>query len=396
MFWIICLLLTLGSASYLLRPILRPAPDAEAAPDIAFYKAQLAEIDRDVARDILSEQEAERARVEVSRRLIQANGRNVIQASDGPQMSTAIAALAVILCVSVITYGFLGAPGEPDLPLALRHQNAAEMRENRPNQEALEARAPALSAPEDVPAGYMEQIAQLRAIVPTRPDDIRGWELLSFHEAELRNFPAAAKAQGNVIALKGDDAAIDDLRLQLDYMVAATDGYISPEAEDLARNILSIDNTHIPARYYLGALAHQTDRSDIAFRLWRPLIDSGQDNYHIALARLQIEDAAMRAGVDYTLPEAVGPTIDDMANAEDMSAQDRSAMIQGMVTQLSDRLATQGGSAAEWARLISAYGVLGETDNANAIWVEAQSVFATDTAAMDALRTAAASAGVLE
>jgi len=74
------------------------------------------------------------------------------------------------------------------------------------------------------PNGYMAQIAQLREIVPTRPDDLRGWELLSFHEAELRNFSAAAAAQGNVIALKGEDATIDDRRLRLDYMVAATDG----------------------------------------------------------------------------------------------------------------------------------------------------------------------------
>lgn len=375
---------------------MRPAPDAQASPDIAFYKAQLAEIDRDVARDVLSQEEAERARVEVSRRLIQADARQFAQGGNGPTTWVAISGLALIIAVSVVTYLQIGAPGEPDLPLALRLQNAAELRENRPNQEALEALAPALEVPEDLPNGYMAQIAQLREIVPTRPDDLRGWELLSFHEAELRNFSAAAAAQGNVIALKGEDATIDDRRLRLDYMVAATDGYVSPEAEDLAREILRMDETHIPARYYLGALAHQTDRSDIAFRLWRPLIESGEDTYHIALARLQIENAAQRAGLEYTLPETVGPTVEDMANAEDMSEEDRASMIQGMVAQLSDRLATEGGSAAEWARLISAYGVLGETENAAAIWTEAQGVFVENESAMDILRAAAQSAGVAE
>ena len=41
-------------------------------------------------------------------------------------------------------------------------------------------------------------------------------------------------------------------------------------------------------------------------------------------------------------------------------------------------------------------GVLGQTDQARAIWTEAQSVFAADPAAMAQLLTAAQSAGVAE
>ena len=396
MFWIICILLALGVATYLVRPLLRPHNTAETAPDIAFYKAQLTEIDRDVARDVLSASEAERARAEVSRRLITADARQTTHDKSGPTKIAAVLGVAVIGLISAVTYLEIGAPGEPDLPLAQRHQNAEDMRKNRPNQAALEAAAPDYVTPTDVPAAYLEQIVQLRLIMPQRPDDLRGWELLSFHEAELRNFAAAAAAQAKVVALKDDAATIDDQRLQLDYMVAATDGYVSPEAEALARTILSDDANHMPARYYLGALAHQTDRSDIAFRLWQPLVDSGEDTFHIALARLQIADAAARAGVDYTLPDAVGPTAQDLANADDMSPEDRTAMIEGMVGQLSSRLADQGGSATEWARLIAAFGVLGDTENANAVWIEAQSVFATDVAAMTRLRNAAIDAGVAE
>jgi len=120
LFWIISLLLTLGVGSYLLRPLMRPAPDAQASPDIAFYKAQLAEIDRDVARDVLSQEEAERARVEVSRRLIQADARQFAQGGNGPTTWVAISGLALIIAVSVVTYLQIGAPGEPDLPLAFR------------------------------------------------------------------------------------------------------------------------------------------------------------------------------------------------------------------------------------------------------------------------------------
>ncbi len=59
-----------------------------------------------------------------------------------------------------------------------------------------------------------------------------------------------------------------------------------------------------------------------------------------------------------------------------MTPEDRMDMIRSMVDGLSDRLATDGGPPEDWARLINALGVLGDTEQAAAIWTEAQSVFA--------------------
>jgi len=50
-------------------------------------------------------------------------------------------------------------------------------------------------------------------------------------------------------------------------------------------------------------------------------------------------------------------------------------MIQGMVSRLSERLSTEGGSPNEWARLINALGILGEFKNANSAWEEAKTIF---------------------
>ena len=79
-----------------------------------------------------------------------------------------------------------------------------------------------------------------------------------------------------------------------------------------------------------------------------------------------------------------------------MSKSEQDEMIAGMVAQLSDRLANEGGTATDWARLISSYGVLDDTDAARAVWVEARDVFGADEAAMQVLTEAARSAGVLE
>ncbi|MEL6648743.1 MAG: c-type cytochrome biogenesis protein CcmI, partial [Pseudomonadota bacterium] len=114
----------------------------------------------------------------------------------------------------------------------------------------------------------------------------------------------------------------------------------------------------------------------------------------------RIGEVAMRAGVQYDLPDIPGlfdgPTDADIEAAAGMTAEDRAAMINDMVASLSARLANQGGTAEEWARLIRAHGVLGNDAQARAIWQEAEQAFANDDAALTLLRSSADSAGVLE
>jgi cytochrome c-type biogenesis protein CcmH len=84
-----------------------------------------------------------------------------------------------------------------------------------------------------------------------------------------------------------------------------------------------------------------------------------------------------------------------MQAAEAMSADDRQAMIQGMVEGLATRLATEGGPPEDWARLIAALGVLGQTERARAILSEARTVF-PDAAMRAPIEAAAAQAGLIE
>ena len=397
LFWAICLLLTLCAASIVLAPVLRTQDDVSEQPDVAIYKAQLAEIDRDLAREVLAPAEAEQARAEIARRLLAASRVQSV-AGSAPQRWTRVAtgvALVAILSISAASYWWIGADGAPDQPLAERFARADEIRETRPSQAQLEALAPA-PAPVEADAEYLETVAQLREMVPQRPEDRRGWELLAIHESQLGNYAAAAEAQARVVALLGEDAGIEERRVLLDLMVFAANGFISPEAEDMARALLDEDPQNVAGRYYIGELYAQTGRADLAFRLWQPIVETAPDSFHSALARSQIGAVAEMAGMRYTAPEAPGPDIDQMIAAEGMSDEDRAAMIQGMVERLSDRLATQGGGPQDWARLITAYGVLGDEDNARVVWTEAQDAYGSNADAMAILTEAARSAGLVE
>ena len=401
LFWSISLILAVITTVFLALPLWRGLwGSGEGRTDIAIYRDQLAEVARDLERGVLSEEEAERTRTEVARRLLAADKAGAGASTTGPARMGRVLAVVVVLGVglgALALYASLGVPGYPDLPLTERLAAADEMRANRPSQlEGEEAAAqlpkPDVGATED----YITMVDQLRAIVMTRPDDQQGWELLARHEASLANYAAAARAQSHLIELRGPSASVEDLVNLADMMVAATAGEVSPEAETVLREILRRDPENLAARYYLGLLYAQTDRPDVAFRLWRVVVESGQnENIHVKLARGQIEEAAFRAGVDdYALPPERGPNAAQMADAENMTEEDRTAMIEGMVAQLSERLASDGGTADEWARLITAYGVLGKTDRALAIYQEAELVFASSESALSKVRAAAAEAGV--
>jgi cytochrome c-type biogenesis protein CcmH len=196
--------------------------------------------------------------------------------------------------------------------------------------------------------------------------------------------------------LKSSDQGQDHAALA-ELMIRLAGGYVSPEAEAELIRALELEPGNGTALYYSGLMFAQGDRADRAFSVWQGLLDrSAPDDPWVEPIRAQMADLAARAGVKYDAPDAVGPTAEQVGDAADMTPEDRMAMIQGMVDQLSTRLETKGGPVEDWARLITSLGVLGDTDQARAIYTEGQTTFAGRAAELDVLRAAAVAAGVAE
>ncbi len=85
-----------------------------------------------------------------------------------------------------------------------------------------------------------------------------------------------------------------------------------------------------------------------------------------------------------------------MAAAAEMTPEERQAMVEGMVAQLAERLATEGGRAEDWARLITSLAALGRMEEAREIYAEAQKVFEGRSVETAGIREAAILAGVAE
>lgn len=407
-FWIIIGSLALGVGAILIMALLRGRTAAvpAAAYDLQVYRDQLKEVDRDLSRGVIAEAEAERIRTEVSRRILAADAEmrqhKTGSTERGSSIAIVLGLVALTIAGSLALYSRLGAPGYGDLPLEARIAASDQARSERLSQPEAEAIAPARPTAPEASADYLELMEKLRETVRDRPDDLRGLRLLVRNEAALGNVEAAYAAQAHVIEIKGPEATADDHALLADLMIAAAGGYVSTEAENALRMALQRDPGHPTSRYYLGAFLMQVDRPDAAFRMWEQLLrESPSDAPWVAPIRRQIEDVAWRAGVKYQLPALAaaatpGPTAKEMEAASEMSAEERDQLIRAMVQNLSDRLASQGGSPEEWARLIAAYGVLGERDQARAIWSEAQVKFAGQPDALAQLRASAEQAGVSE
>ncbi len=374
--------------------------------DMRIYADQMGEIERDRARGVIADDEAERLRAETARRLLEADRRSVGALGRSPRGMQALA-LVLVLAAPLLAgavYWRQGVPGYGDLPLTLRHDEAAGLRAARLSQSEMEAAwaaDPTRPAAPEVDAQYLTLMQQLREAITARPNDQRGLRLLAVNEGNLGNHAASAAAWVRLIEVQGPQSPVEDLAALAEAMAMAAGGLISPEAETVLETILRRDPRNGTARYYLGLMFAQTGRPDLTFRLWRGLLeDSNPSDPWVPAIRGTIEELAQIAGVRYTLPPLTaggrGPSAADMQAAAGMSEAERQEMIGGMVEGLAGRLASSGGPAEDWARLIGALGVLGQSERARAIWTEARIVFADQPEALALIDSAARGQGLGE
>jgi cytochrome c-type biogenesis protein CcmH len=302
-FWAVAASLALVVAAVLVAALRKaPRPGAESAEaDLAVYKDQLAEIERDLARGTIGAEDATRLRAEVGKRVIEADRlrkAGPAAANDGRPWLLAGVILAVIVPGGLAVYGGLGAPGYPDMALVPRLEALDAGIAGRPSQEAELAR---LKTPRD--AALDERLAtELGAM--TDPAALQAEFRSRFAAGELQ---AAVRVQERILALGGDAASANDHANLALALVAEAQGYVSPEAEVELRASLQRDMTNELSRYLVGEMFLQGGRYDQTFRFWRPLAEGGTPGSPwVGSIRERIEEVAQLAGIRTPCPRARG------------------------------------------------------------------------------------------
>jgi cytochrome c-type biogenesis protein CcmH len=336
-----------------LWPLLRPLRNAKADPaanEAAFYKAQLEEIRRDVERGLLPPEEAENARAEAGRRLIAAASGP--SEAPPPSRRTRLAAAVLIAiglpAIAFPLYARLGQPAMPDEPLASRKV------------------APQTN-------GEIEAaVAAVEARLIAKPDDGKGWAVIAPVYMRFERYADAAHAYAEALRLLGEDP----LRRAAygEALVAAAGGVVTDEARQAFDRALTEQPGQPQARFYVALAAEQDGKKADAIRDYQSLLADSSPSApwrSMVNARLAaLNGAPAPAEGAAAIPEAQRP------------------MIEGMVSKLATRLASNGGSIDEWSRLIRAYTVLHEADKAKAALANARKALAPDAngvASLDAL-----------
>ncbi len=344
--WLVLVLMTAAATVAVLWPLARRTP-LRRGSDIAVYRDQLDEIQRDRSTGLIGDAEAEAARVEVSRRLIAAADAEETErpaeetATLRHRRVTAIAGLVLLPVGAFALYLTLGSPDLPGEPLAAHVQTATEAR------------------------NVQDMVAKVEDHVARNPNDGKAWEVLAPVYMRIGRYDDAVRAWSNVISLNGSNA-----EREADFgeaMVAAANGVVTADAKAAFDRALKIDPQDVMARFYTGMAADQDGRRADADKIWNDLIAGAPPNAPwIEVVRHALARNAPPAAATAPAAAAQSAPPDHEVNA--------------MVERLAERLKKDGSDVQGWLELVRSYRVLNQNDKMGAAIADARKALASDAA----------------
>lgn len=360
LFWIFAAVLTAAVLLLLVPPLLRSAgsgPDREEF-DREVYRDQLDELERDRARGLINDAQAEAAKAEIARRMLATVEKG---GNDGAPTTVRSGRLLAVLLALVLPVGALavyGSVGRPDLPAQPLASRNLEQERGGPPKSVLAA------------------MDKLKAQLAENPNDLQGWLILGQAYAKMGRNADAADALRHAVALNKDDVEIQGLFGET--LVSANDGMVPEEAVAAFDAVLAKEPKDPRARFFAALSRFQAGDQQGALDRWSALMaESPADAPWVPVVRDQIREAAVALNLDpaKVTPQPLPPEQKEQAaqgqpggpqaapnaapNAPaNMAGQDE--MIRGMVANLAARLDADPSDVDGWLKLARSYGVLGE------------------------------------
>ena len=376
--WIVAIAMASVATACVVAPLLwrRAREDDPAAYDIEVYKDQLDQVGQDYDRGLLTAEQAQAAKTEISRRLLNADARR--SAGGARQEARSVGQAAAIVSVAILVpagalglYAYQGAPNVPGMPFAERTAERAQ------------------TASGAQPMNLEAAAAQLLQRLERKPDDLNGWLLLARTYMSLQRYADAASAYEKALGLESGNADITSGYGEALYLAAGE--VVTPASRAAFEETLKKQPGDPRARYYLALAAYQAGDRRQALDGWASLVgDSPADAPWLATVRARVRETASDLGLDAAAvmpqpqpargqPEAEqsarGPSREDMAAAAALSPEERAERIQGMVAGLAARLEDNPRDFQGWMQLIRSYAVLEQKDKAQEALAKAREIF---------------------
>ncbi len=400
LFWLFAGILTVLAALALAAPFWKPraVPASRAEHDVEAFRAQLREVEHDLSRGVLTEAEAESARIELSRRLLAAAEAAEIEvgAKSTPSRLTPVLGFLAAIGVPAIgmgVYSQLGSPSLGDRPYAQRNLQL-ERADTRPSQEQAEAQFATQRREPPTPSPARTQMLDLadkvRERLKSTPEDPQGWNVLARSLKTLEIYDESWRAFDKVATLNPEAADADLYANMAEAMFMAAGGYMSPEAEVITDKALANDPGFHQALFFKGLALAQRGDLEPAMDGWVKMLKTAPPNAPwIAQVQDNVRNAAAELGLE---PPADlvprGPTSAQQAAAAEMSPEAQMEMIAGMVDGLSERLDEEPNDLRGWLMLIRSYRILDREEDAKAAQTRGLEAFSDDAEATKQLEAA--------
>ncbi|AMW34367.1 c-type cytochrome biogenesis protein CcmI [Haematospirillum jordaniae] len=342
----------LATAIAVALPLLRRVQGGSAGsarPDLAIYRDQLAEVERDQERGLLDPGQAEAVRLEVQRRMLAAVSYAeaidpVIPDGAGLRRVLAVLLVAMVSVGSLVVYSQIGSPGLPDRPHDARL--AERLGLGTADIERLNRRAD-----------------QLQTLLSSSPDDPALWREMAQVRQDLGAYGQAVSAWSRRSQLA--PMAPDDWASFGESLVQAEAGLVGERAQAVFTHVLALDRKNPRARWFLGLSAVQSGEPERGLAIWLDLArESKPGAPWMKMLNERVKTVAMKAGLD---PDSVAPR--HPADLHDASAmpsftEEERTMVTGMVDRLRQRLADAPDDAQGWQKLGRSLTVMGDASGA--------------------------------
>ncbi len=239
-FWLVAACLLGAALLFVVPPLFlrkKNAADIEhRAVNITIYKNQLEELDVDLAAGDVTQEQFDKSRQEIERRLLEdvsAAEHGEGKSGKGLNIVTAIVAVVAVPLAAVLLYGKLGNPDamNPQVQMA---QPAASPHGDETNM-----------------ADQIEMmVAKLSQRLQENPQDIEGWVMLGRSMSVLGRYEEAVMAYERAVQFAGDDAAV--LTDYADAIAMATGESLEGRPMELLLQALSIDPNNQKALWLAG------------------------------------------------------------------------------------------------------------------------------------------------
>ena len=273
LFWISAALVAAAALAIVLRP-LRGAKRADAsrqALNAAVYRDQLRELGEDLRAGKIAEQDYERSRGEIERRLL-----DDVEPQRVSPSSRAVfggrAALYAALALPVVALGLYFAIGNPRALDPAARQGEIGMQQ-------IEA-----------------MVQRLAERLQKEPDDVEGWKMLGKSYSVMGRFAEAANAYSKAALRAPRDAQV--LADLADALAMARGQNMRGEPEELVLRALQIDPKNLKALALAGTAAFERRDFRGAARYWErmlPLVEAGSEDARAIQSNIDEARAAAAA-----------------------------------------------------------------------------------------------------